>query len=282
MLPFDRFIGKDDEFWAYVRLFSEQIGYTERGKGRPRRYTVRDLVYAVLKDEMPPSLIIRAEDGSPTPLAEDVLGYMNARTETLIDRVEPNLLNREMAKVIYEGLLNKYDPSMRAPMNKQKGDKRHPAYLTGIVNVLTEVTLGNTDFNSSPRELTKVFVDRKLVSTFSRWMDGAYPGVVNPLAVWEIKEYYGTTTFGSRVADGVYETMLDGMEINNVETRHGIRIRHYLIVDDHFTWWECGISYLCRIIDMLNMGLVDEVLFGKEVVTRWPEIVRTWGSPGKE
>ena len=30
----------------------------------------------------------------------------------------------------------------------------------------------------------------------------------------------------------------------------------------YYTWWQCGRSYLCRIIDMLHMGYVDEVLFG--------------------
>ena len=49
-----------------------------------------------------------------------------------------------------------------------------------------------------------------------------------------------------------------------------------LFVDDYHTWWQQGKSYLCRIIDMLHMGLVDEVLFGREVLTRWPEIVRSW------
>ena len=39
---------------------------------------------------------------------------------------------------------------------------------------------------------------------------------MDPLAVWEIKEYYYTTTFGSRVADGVYETLLDGMELREL------------------------------------------------------------------
>lgn len=37
-----------------------------------------------------------------------------------------------------------------------------------------------------------------------------------------------------------------------------------------------GRSYLCRIIDMLHMGYVDEVLFGYEVVERLPEIVKEW------
>jgi len=48
------------------------------------------------------------------------------------------------------------------------------------------------------------------------------------------------------------------------------------MIDDHFTWWSCGRSYLCRIIDMLHMGYVDEVLFGKEVVDRLPAIVKNW------
>ena len=48
-------------------------------------------------------------------------------------------------------------------------------------------------------------------------MDGGFPSITNPLAIWEVKEYYYTTTFGSRVADGVYETLLDGMEIEELE-----------------------------------------------------------------
>ena len=97
-------------------------------------------------------------------------------------------------------------------------------------------------------------------------MDGAFPGTINPIAVWEIKEYYYTTTFGSRVADGVYESLLDGMELEELLEHEQIEVKHYLMVDDYFTWWDCGRSYLCRIIDMLHMGYVDEVLFGNEVI----------------
>lgn len=43
------------------------------------------------------------------------------------------------------------------------------------------------------------------------------------------------------------------------------KISYYLIVDDRFTWWTKGKSYLCRIVYILQMGLVDEVLVGKEV-----------------
>jgi hypothetical protein len=107
-------------------------------------------------------------------------------------------------------------------------------------------------------------------------VDGAFPRVVNPTAIWEIKEYYYTTTFGSRVADGVYETLLDGMELTELLTSNDRKVHHLLVIDDHFTWWQCGRSYLCRIIDMLHMGLVDEVIFGREVLTRLPVLVREW------
>lgn len=53
---------------------------------------------------------------------------------------------------------------------------------------------------------------------------------------------------------------------------------HYLFVDAKYTWWECGKSYLCRLIDMMHMGYVDEVIFGKEIETRIPEITKLWNS----
>ena len=112
--------------------------------------------------------------------------------------------------------------------------------------------------------------------TLARRVDGAFPSAINPVAVWEIKEYYYTTTFGSRVADGVYETLLDGMELEELRHSERIDVKHYLILDDRFTWWDCGRSYLCRIVDMIHMGYVDEVLFGREVVERLPALVTEW------
>jgi hypothetical protein len=74
----------------------------------------------------------------------------------------------------------------------------------------------------------------------------------------------------------VYETLLDGMELEEISEHESINVEHLLVVDSKFTWWVCGRSYLCRIIDMLHMGYVDEVLFGKEVVDEMPGIVDRW------
>jgi len=133
----------------------------------------------------------------------------------------------------------------------------------------------------APGELTTITRDGAPYRTLARRIDGAFPRTVNPIAVWEIKEYYYTTTFGSRVADGVYESLLDGMEIEEARTEEP-HIKHYLMIDDYFTWWECGRSYLCRIIDMMHMGYVDEVLFGREVINRIPVIVKDWVKSAKQ
>ena len=78
------------------------------------------------------------------------------------------------------------------------------------------------------------------------------------------------------MADGVYETLLDGMELEEMHEHTGRRVEHMLALDAHFTWWVKGRSYLCRIIDMLHMGYVDEALFGYEVVERLPALVNEW------
>jgi hypothetical protein len=185
-------------------------------------------------------------------------------------------MNKDQAKSEFERLSIAYKGTLSFAYNKQTGEKHHPAYLTGIVNLLTEQALEGPYFNHNPQGLIVITDAVKPLRILSRRMDGAYPSIINPLAVWEIKEYYGTTTFGSRVADGVYETMLDGEEFAELRHQIGRDIKHYLIVDDYFTWWKKGKSYLCRIIDMLHMGLIDEAVFGKEVLTSWPEIVRSW------
>ncbi len=151
--------------------------------------------------------------------------------------------------------------------------------------MIIEANIGGLPCNYNPQELTTVTRDRQPFRTLARRVDGAFPGPVNPLAVWEIKEYYFTTTFGSRVADGVYESLLDGMELEELDDAlrplasakgRPAHIQHLLMVDAHYTWWAKGRSYLCRIIDMLHMGYVDEVLFGKEIVDRLPVIAKGW------
>jgi len=185
-------------------------------------------------------------------------------------------MDAEQARTEFIKLKQSLCPKCPIPLNKQKGKKKAPAYLTGIVNMLIEANAAGLPCDYDPRELTTVTLNGVPVRTLARRVDGAFPKTVNPIAVWEIKDYYYTTTFGSRVADGVYETLLDGMELKELRINEKIDIKHYLFLDAHYTWWVKGRSYLCRVIDMLHMGYVDEVLFGRETLERLPEIVKEW------
>jgi hypothetical protein len=210
------------------------------------------------------------------PIGEVLHAYFQYRADTLNIFVEPRLMNKDSARKLFLKLKEELSPKIPIPMNKQKGDKKAPAYMTAIVNMLIEASAGEMKCDYDPRALTTVTRNGEPLRTLSRRVDGAFPRAVNPIAVWEIKEYYYTKTFGSRVADGVYETLVDGMELEELWVTEGIKVLHYMMIDDHFTWWKCGRSYLCRILDMLHMGYVDEVLFGSEVVERLPILVKEW------
>jgi hypothetical protein len=277
MKPNRDFLKQPLGFWANVRAISETVGYTERGQGTIKIPSVADMMGAMRTRELGSSHIA-TDTGSPTQLGKLLHNYFEYRAQVLNEYVEPRLMDGETAQAEYKKLKAELCPSGNCPlpMNKQKGKKRAEAYLTCMVNMIVEANLAEFGCDYDPRTLTTVTQNGVPLRTLARRVDGAFPSTVNPIAVWEIKEYYYTTTFGSRVADGVYETLLDGMEIEELNEHEGIEVLHYMIIDAHFTWWDCGRSYLCRIVDAMHMGYIDEVLFGYEVIERLPAIVRHW------
>ncbi|MEN6334193.1 MAG: hypothetical protein ABFE01_08015 [Phycisphaerales bacterium] len=279
MKPDPRFLNLPKGFWANVRLVSQEVGYTTKGKGE-KKIKVPSLEEA-RKAFAEMSLDARHlvdREGNATPLGSLLCEYFRYRASTLCDRVEPLLMTADEAKEIFERLCAKSKAKCPVPFNKQSGNKKTPAFFTCIINMLIDANRKGVECDFDPHVLTTVTRDGRPVRTLARRIDGAFPSAINPVAVWEIKEYYNTTTFGSRVADGVYESLLDGMELEELRLSEGVDIKHYLMVDAHYTWWTCGRSYLCRILDMLHMGYVDEVLFGREVLKRIPSLVREWVS----
>ncbi|WP_243549989.1 DUF7687 domain-containing protein [Priestia megaterium] len=275
----EQFLGKDSTFWAYVKLISEQLGYSQRGQNGLRVYPIHDVInkLATLEINIEPNII------------EEVVDYLNYRAMYLTNHVKDLFMNKDTAKEEFRRLALYHtdnDFTCSLPLNKQKHEKRDYAYFTGIVNIITEQTLRrhalaneltygeHIVFDDDPRSLSYIFdEDNKLVGALSRRFDGAYPSTRNPLAIWEIKEYYYTTTFGSRIADGVYETQLDGFELNEISRETGRDVKHIYFIDDYNTWWTMGRSFLCRVFDMLHKGLVDEVICGREVLSRWQEVL---------
>lgn len=275
MKPNKKYTSLPKDFWANIKLLSEEIGYSLRGSDKLKTYSEKEVTDCIKRKNLDTSFLKHKINGNSSYL-KTIVEYLNYRSECLLTIVKPNLMDRDGAKNIFKKLRAKLLPKCKLPMNKQKGEKKHYSYLTCIVNMLTENALRGDIFDQDPHSLTIITKNKRPIRTFTRRFDGVYPSVINPKAIWEVKEYYGTTTFGSRVADGVYESMLDGEELQELHENEGITVKHYLIVDDFFTWWVKGKSYLCRLIDLLHMGYVDEVLFGKEIVKRWPQIVKSW------
>ena len=204
MRPTDRFLRKPKSFWAAVRSLSQEIGYS-RGDSiiAPR---IERMASAFTDLALDPGHIIAT--GGPTRLAEELLDYFTERARVLVDEVEPKLMDGTEARTLFEALRDEFRPTCPIPMNKQKGDKRVEAYLTALVNMMIERYARDYPCDYDPRQLTAITSDGAPLRTFARRIDGAFPSAVNPISIWEIKEYYYTTTFGSRVADGVYETLL--------------------------------------------------------------------------
>lgn len=279
MQPNKKFENLPPEFWANIKLLNQRLGYTFRkSKKNPQGGfvipTIEQIEKVFAKEGLSTKELI-AKDKF-TAFGKSVVDYMDYRGDLLTNSVEPNLLNKGQAKELFYQVKAKLNPTCPLPMNKQTKEKKDYAFLTGIVNMLIENSIEGRECNYDPKELTALTENKLPIRTLSRRVDGAFPAVIDPIAIWEIKEYYYTTTFGSRVADGVYETQLDGLELNEVELNTGRKVYHYLFVDDYFTWWVKGRSYLCRIVDSLHMGLVDEVLFGKQVVDRLPQLAASW------
>lgn len=268
-------------FWAYVRTLSQHIGYTMRGKGQIKVPTFLEMRTALVELGLDPTKIV-TNSNVPTKLGTELYKYFEYRAKVLNEIVKHQLMDAAKAEKLYKQLQKTATHKCPLPMNKQKGDKAKPSYFTGIINMLIAENINGAECNYSPMALTTITVGGAAVRTLSRRVDGAFPKVVNPVAVWEIKEYYYTTTFGSRIADGVYETLVDGMELEELRETEGIDVKHYLMVDAYETWWQMGRSYLCRMVDMLHMRYVDEVLFGNEVVERIPILAKQWMKLAKE
>lgn len=279
MQPNNRYKDLDLEFWANIKLLNQKLGYAERRtKDNPNPGfiipTKDQIIDTFTLEKLNVSKLV--QNNTLTPLGELILEYMHFRGEILTKQVEPNLMNKDEARELFNHKMSELNPKCPLPLNKQKGEKKDYAFLTGLVNMLIEANKGTFDCDYDPRELTAITINNFPVRTLSRRVDGAFPNIKDPRAIWEIKEYYYTTTFGSRVADGVYETQLDGWELWEAEINLGRKIKHYLFVDDYYTWWICGRSYLCRLIDLMHMGLVTEVIFGREVIERLPSLVYEW------
>ena len=124
-----------------------------------------------------------------------------------------------------------------------------------------------TGINANPQRRC-VWCIEKGLHVSARNIDGAIPSLANPTIIWEIKEYWGITSGGSKMSDAVYECNLVGRELRDFEARAGIKVIHIVFVDGK-TQWTARQSDLKRFIDLTNQGLIDYLFIGREIETEW-------------
>ena len=265
MKPFKRFTKEDKSFWFFIRFVSEKLGYSKNGE---ILFFTKEQIEELCKREnifASPDRISQAVD------------YCRMRADTINTFVQENLMDADTARFQFERLQRLGTYHSKLIINKQSGEKKKINYYTAIITMLAESVLGGGDsFDPDPRGLVYILNNRTITGASSRRFDGAYPSIYSPKLVWEIKEYYYSKSFGSRVADAVYEAELDGYEFNEIFSRTGQEVRHVMFIDGRYTFWDLGKSYLCRFIDTLNMGLIDDLIIGKEVFTEWPPILEQY------
>jgi len=277
----NRFQDLPKDFWANTSLINQRLGYASKKlvDKFPGGFFIPSVqqIEALYKSEGLSSehLILNSKF---TIYGEKIIEYFEYRASILTDYVETMLMDADRAKKTYLAELSSHKYTCPLPRNNQGKAKGAPRYLNCLINMIAERTIGNEFIDYDPKEMTAFTIDGIPKRSMTRRVDGAVPGVINPIAIWETKEYYYTTTFGSKISDGIYATQLDGHELKEIHNSFGLDVKHIMFVDGHFTWWHSGRSYLCRMIDILHMGLVDELMFGYEVITEWPTTIAEIGS----
>ena len=213
MRPDGRFRNQPKTFWAHVRSLSEALGYTERGTGTIKVHGLSKiragLTYLGLNTNH-----VLDNRGRPTEFGKRLADYYEYRASVLNTFVEPRLMDAEDARHLFDEVRARCKPPASIlPLNKQKGEKKTHAFLTGLVNMMIHERSPELPVTFDPRFLTTVTRDGEPLRTLARRVDGACPGVVNPIAIWEIKEYWGKTKGGSKMSDAVYECHLVGREL---------------------------------------------------------------------
>lgn len=295
-----RWSNQPEQFWDYIRVISEDRKYAKKGK--ILRHSAEDVQVSLAKMEIP---IDPVSHGGALSI-DAFVDYFNYRADTIEASIVPNLQTANGARETFEDIVDRYTTSYTpgynkdgkensrtyeviggvsaiVPYNKQKGVKRGIDFLTGSANILISHHLAGESFDQDPRKLPMITNDGVLVGSIGRRMDGGYPASINPVAVWEFKCYYYTTTFGSKISDAVYITELDGRECQDInrklkELGTGRYLHSTLFVDSYGVWYRQGPPYLCRLVDELQQGFVDEIVFGREILTAIPRLVDEWKS----
>lgn len=156
---------------------------------------------------------------------------------------------------------------------KNQGHHQSSKSLVGAVTKISSEIAQKfkLSIDVDPQHRCVWFQEKHLYIT-ARNLDGAIPCLVNPFLVWEIKEYWGKTSGGSKMSDAVYECLLVGRELREYEEKHHSRIHHAVFIDGKEQWSSRESDFI-RFIDLYNQGIIDELIVGKDVESKWGKIL---------
>ena len=93
-----KYAGQSKEFWANIRLISQEVGYTERGTNSIKIPTV-DAIRKKFNDlGLISAHIIRA-DNTLTDFGQYLIDYFTYRSTILNEKVQDLLMSRESAEI---------------------------------------------------------------------------------------------------------------------------------------------------------------------------------------
>jgi len=252
-------LGWENPVWELVRYY---LSITKNGE--------RDAFVQTLKAENA-AKVGKVELQLEGEVASQLVEYLHFRT-TLWEAADKLLRTESEAKAYCKKKFNEL------PKTTQTKNQEH--HQSSKAMVLTTTRLSEAvckkfgmPIEPNPQRRCVWVADQQLHVT-ARNLDGAIPGLVDPFLVWEIKEYWGTTSGGNKMSDAVYECALVGRELRDFEKRTKLHVEHAVLLDGKAQWTSRK-SDLLRFYDLYHQGLIDILIVGREVETAWQPFVKS-------
>ena len=258
-------LGWRDELWDLVRY------YRSLGRGAKKQ---SEFLKEYLGEETALPILVQGKGSrklevhGSVPLKKETI---NLFFKYLKDSEEQFVLQKARLRNEEEALLfcKKIGVDVGKTATKNQGHHQSSKSLVGAVaKISSEIAQKfNLSIDVDPQHRCVWFQEKHLYVT-ARNLDGAIPCLVNPFLVWEIKEYWGKTSGGSKMSDAVYECLLVGRELREYEEKHHSRIHHAVFIDGKEQWSSRESDFI-RFIDLYNQGIIDELIVGEDVESKW-------------
>ena len=190
MIADDVWQNQSQIFWNYVRIISENLGYSRNGK--VLRHSEADIRRAL-------TILNLSVDIDAT--IDQLAQYFHFRANLIETTMATYLQTPDEARMLFEEVVAHYTTSVTsrfnqggqenarvytvkngvpviAPYNKQKGHKREIDYLTAISNILISHHLAGEDFDRDPHRLPIVTESGIIQGAMSRRMEPIHHALI--------------------------------------------------------------------------------------------------------